>query len=43
MKGIDDYMTKDGVRVLRVHYSADEDKDPNTKEGANWMAKSLIG
>tara|TARA_R110002020_G_scaffold45369_1_gene129820 strand:+ start:4191 stop:5069 length:879 start_codon:yes stop_codon:yes gene_type:complete len=43
MKGIDDYMTKDGVRVLRVHYSADEDKDPNTKGGASWMAKSLIG
>ena len=38
MKGIDDYMTKDGVRVLRVHYSADEDKAPNTKGGANWMA-----
>ena len=43
MKGINDYVTKDGVRVLRVHYSADEDKDPNTKEGSDWMAKSLVG
>ena len=43
MKGINDYLTKDGVRVLRVHYSADEDKDPTTKGGAEWMAKSLIG
>jgi hypothetical protein len=43
MQGISDYITNDGVRILRVHYSADEDKDLDTKVGKDWMAKSLVG
>ena len=43
MKGINDYVTKDGVRVLRVHYSADEDKDTDNPRGKDWLAKSLVG
>ena len=43
MKGISDYITKDGVRVLRVHYSADEDKDPDSSGGKTWMTRSLQG
>jgi len=43
MQGIKDYVTADGVRVLRVHYSADESKDLSTPAGKEWLAKSLIG
>ena len=43
MKGVSDYITKDGVRVLKVHYSADEDKDVSTPKGKEWMAKALLG
>jgi hypothetical protein len=43
MKGISDHITKDGVRVLKVHYSADEDKNVSTANGKEWMAKALRG
>ena len=43
MKGIHDYITKDGLRVVKVHYSADPDKDVATVEGKKWMAKALLG
>jgi len=43
MKGFSDYMTKDGVRVIRVHYSADEDKDMDTPAGKQWLSKALRG
>jgi hypothetical protein len=43
MKGISDYITADGVRVLRIHYTADPDKDILTTKGADWLAKSLVG
>ena len=43
MKGISDYITKDGLRVVKVHYSADPDKDVSTTEGKKWMAKALLG
>ena len=43
MKGINDYITADGVRVLRIHYTADPDKDIMTTKGRDWLAKSLVG
>ena len=43
MKGVSDYITKDGLRVVKVHYSADPDKDVTTPEGKKWMAKALLG
>jgi hypothetical protein len=43
VRGITDKITSDGVRVLRVHYSADVGKDLDTKAGKVWIAKSLIG
>ena len=43
MRGISDYITKDGVRVLRVHYSADDSKDTDEPRGRDWMSKALVG
>lgn len=43
MKGLTTYQTKDGVRVARLHYSADPDKDPETEQGAKWIASQLRG
>jgi len=43
VQGINDYITGDGVRVLRIHYTADPDKDITTPNGKQWMAKSLVG
>lgn len=43
MKGITDKITKDGIRVVKVHYSADPTKDPFTPEGREWMQGELLG
>ena len=43
MKGIIDRLTPDGIRILRIHYSADMDKNPLTPKGAGWFARELIG
>lgn len=43
MTGVDRYMTKDGIRVLRVHYSADPDRDPSTPQGMEWKLSELSG
>jgi hypothetical protein len=32
-----------GFRVLRLHYSADPDKDPATKPGEAWYAEARRG
>jgi len=41
--GCDAYMTQEGARVVRLHYSADPSKDPATPEGAAWKAKAMRG
>lgn len=43
MNGILDYKTKSGFRVVKVHYSADPEKDPKTDEGQEWLRRSLEG
>lgn len=43
MKGIQKWRTPDGVTVLRIHYTADPAKDPDTVEGLGWLMKALQG
>ena len=43
MKGIEYYTTRDGVRVMRLHYSADRRKDPDTEEGMRWFQSQVRG
>ena len=43
MKGIAKGTTHEGVRVMRIHYTADPDKDPATPVGAKWLVKELVG
>lgn len=38
-KGIRKWKHESGITVLRVHYSADPDKDPDTEQGAKWVAE----
>ncbi|MBL7197755.1 MAG: hypothetical protein ISS47_06615 [Candidatus Omnitrophica bacterium] len=42
MKGLDIYKTKSGFRVIKLHYTADPDKDPD-RNGQNWLLKALQG
>ena len=43
MNGVKHYQSDAGIHVVRVHYSADPDKNPNTPRGAEWLRNSLIG
>ena len=43
MKGVQEYKTKAGWHVVRVHYTADPAKDPSTPKGADWLKQALIG
>jgi len=43
MKGIEIYRTQAEFCVLRLHYSADPDKDPSTEKGSEWLAHALRG
>ena len=40
MKGISKRTTKLGFHVLRLHYSADPDKDPATEAGKKWYEEA---
>ncbi len=42
-KGIEQWMTADGVNVVQLHYSADPDKDPATPLGQAWLKEALKG
>lgn len=39
MRGIARFRTASGGSGIRIHYSADPDKDPKTEKGAAWYAK----
>lgn len=41
--GLTSRVTKGGIPVLRVHYSADSHKDPETPEGALWVRRAAQG
>lgn len=43
MQGISTRKTKLGWNVIRIHYSADPDKNPNTAAGAAWLASAKSG
>ena len=38
MRGISRFFSKSGIPCLRIHYSADPDKDPATEAGRRWFA-----
>ena len=42
-KGIQSGVSPEGVQVIRIHYSADPLKDPDTKTGAGWIGRELQG
>lgn len=42
MPGIEEYSTQEGFKVLKVHYTADEDKDPS-RNGAVWFKDAEKG
>lgn len=41
--GLTSRVTKSGIPVLRVHYSADEHKDPRTEQGQRWLGMIAQG
>lgn len=43
MKGVKHYVSDAGLNVIRVHYTADPEKDPATEEGAKWFERSVKG
>ena len=43
MKGISKRVTKLGFHVLRLHFSADTDKDPATEAGKKWYEEARRG
>ena len=43
MRGVTDRITKDGIRVVREHYSADDGKCDVTPEGKKWLQGELLG
>ena len=43
MKGISTRTTKLGFNILRLHYTADPDKDPATPAGKRWLEEAKRG
>ena len=42
-KGIHSGISSEGIKVIRIHYSADPEKDPDTERGAKWLKTELQG
>lgn len=43
IRGWQEWLTPEGVKVIRLHYTADPDRDPLTLTGAAWKAQALKG
>ena len=43
MNGVDKYWSKAGFAVMKIHYSADPEKDPANEQGAEWLERELQG
>jgi hypothetical protein len=43
VRGIERYKTKSGFTALRIHYTADPEKDPSTPAGKVWVENELKG
>ena len=42
-RGIQTSVSPEGVQLVRIHYSADLSKDPDTPEGKAWLKRELQG
>lgn len=42
-EGMFSRVTTGGLGVIRLHYAADDEKDPSTPDGAEWLRKQLQG
>lgn len=40
-KGLKKWRTPDGIFVIRLHYTADPDRDPETPAGKEWLTRML--
>lgn len=43
LRGVEEYATRDGLRVMRLHYSADPDKNTETEGGREWLERMKKG
>lgn len=43
MNGLAERTTRSGYKSVRLHYTADPDKDPKTERGRAWMTRALAG
>lgn len=43
IRGVQEGISPEGVQVIRVHYSADPAKDPDTPDGNAWLERELEG
>ena len=43
MTGLTERLTKSGIPVLRLHYSADPHKNPETEAGKHWLEDAIQG
>ena len=43
MRGIEHYISEPGFHCIRLHYTADPDKDPATPKGAAWIENEVKG
>jgi hypothetical protein len=41
MRGVAEFESVGGIPSIRVHYSADPDKDPQTPQGLEWFTKAV--
>lgn len=42
-RGVARFTSASGVPSLRIHYTADPDKDPRTEDGRKWFTKAVAG
>ena len=43
MQGVEQYESRAGIPVMRIHYTADPERDPATPAGQEWMQAALRG
>lgn len=43
MKGVEHYTTGSGFHAIKIHYSADPEKDPDTEIGRVWLEQAAQG
>jgi len=42
-KGVKTWTTEDGITIVRVHWTSDPDKNPESVEGREWLKHKLVG